>query len=177
MKKIIMIITSFILINCNLFAKEINMNEVEIYISVSKKINFLDLKETNEIFFGKYNSYIEKNIEEYKTMQQGVEQGFSAGLGSTANGVASSVGNATGKAVGQGIGMGLGIGLIYGISGSIYEKVTENDVYVLVKDFTSVNGEKSRVTALFYAKSFNDENIIKELLNKEIENKIRKDNK
>lgn len=177
MKKIIMIITSFILINCNLFAKEINMNEVEIYISVSKKINFLDLKETNEIFFGEYNSYIEKNIEEYKTMQQGVEQGFSAGLGSTANGVASSVGNATGKAVGQGIGMGLGIGLIYGISGSIYEKVTENDVYVLVKDFTSVNGEKSRVTALFYAKSFNDENIIKELLNKEIENKIRKDNK
>ena len=177
MKKIIMIITSFILINCNLFAKEINMNEVEIYVSVSKKINFLDLKETNEIFFGEYNSYIEKNIEEYKTMQQGVGQGFSAGLGSTANGVASSVGNATGKAVGQGIGMGLGIGLIYGISGSIYEKVTENDVYVLVKDFTSVNGEKSRVTALFYAKSFNDENIIKELLNKEIENKIRKDNK
>ena len=109
-----------------------------------------------------------------KKISEATANGLSSGLASTSNGVASSVGNATGKAVGQGLGMGLGIGLVYGISGSIYQKLTENDVFVLTKDYTDINGNKSRVVALFYAKSFNDKAIIKNLLIENINKKINK---
>lgn len=174
MKKIITIMISILILSSNLSAKELNMNEVETFVSYSKKIDFVNIKEENEVFFGEYNDYVEKNLEEYKKISEATANGLSSGLASTSNGVASSVGNATGKAVGQGLGMGLGIGLVYGISGSIYQKLTENDVFVLTKDYTDINGNKSRVVALFYAKSFNDKAIIKNLLIEKINKKINK---
>lgn len=151
-------------------AKELNMDEIETFVSYSKKQIFLTLKEENEAFFN-YNDYI-KNIAEYKKIAEGTANGLSTGLGPTVNGVASSL-KCNRKSSWSRISMGLGIGLVYGISGSIYQKLTENDVFVLTKDYTDIDG-KSRVVALFYAKSFNDKAIIKDLLIEKINKKINK---
>lgn len=167
MKKIMFIL---ILVS-SLWSEEIKIDDVyEVYISKTKNIDLVGASK-QEVYFGEYSQYIEKNSEELKTIATGAGKGLASGAGTTANAVTNSVGNATGKAVGQGLGMGLGIGLVMGIGEAVYNKATENEVFILVNDYTNQKGEKTRISSLIYFKSFEDTVVIKNFLEQEINKK------
>lgn len=177
-KNLIMVFVSFIFVSFA-SAEEIKIDDIyEIFISKTRNISFDNgVKNSNEVFFGKYNDYMNQKSEELKTLGQGVGSGATAGLGSAANGASNSALNATGKAVGQNLGVGVGIGLVVGLVDVVYKASTEDERYILVKDYENVKGEKTRVSALIVCNSEKNETLIKSFLLQEIEKKyyLKKD--
>lgn len=159
----------------SLWSEEIKIDDIyEVFVSKTKNVDFSKgIKSSNEVYFGKYDDYMKQKSDELKALSQSVGNGATTGLGSAANGASNSALNATGKAVGQNLGVGVGIGLVVGLVDVAYKASTEDERFILVKDFENINGEKTRISALIVANSFKDENVIKQFLLQEIEKKYK----
>jgi hypothetical protein len=152
-----------------LWSEEIKIDDVyEVYINKTVDIDIKGASK-EEVFFGKDKDWYEKQSSDLKaSMGQGVGSGAVAGLSTTANAVSNSVVNASGQAIGQGLGMGLGIGVVFGAALAVGNVITENEVYILVNDYTNNQGLKTRVIAFYCAVDFDEENVVKAFLEQEI---------
>ena len=159
MKKIMFIL----LLISSLFGKE-DFGIFESYVSKTRVIDFKN-SSSEEVFFGKYDKYQEGMKEFVKNnLLNGLSSGASTAANAVSNSAVNASGQALGQALGQGLGLGLGIGVVFAGIGLTYGKLTENDTFILIKDYTDNAGNKSRVSALFIAKSYSNEENIKSFL-------------
>lgn len=163
MKKVVCILLS---LTTTLLLSEETKPNYEIYFSKTKNIDITKESKKTEVFFGEFNDFKEKQSEEIKTLAKNLGNGLSSGLSATANAVSKSAVNSSGQALGQGSIMGLGIGLFYAGLEVGYNKYKENqyNTFILVNDFETPQGEKTRVLTYFKSDNLKDEKIIKDLL-------------
>lgn len=163
MKKIVGCLVSLSLL---LSAEE--TSKFQVYFSKTKNIELKDSKKT-EVFFGKYNDFLEKNSQDMENLAKSMGGGLVSGLGTSASYISSSASNVSGNAIGQGSIMGLGIGLVYGAIGMGYTAYKKNEYtkYILVNDFENSKGEKTRVLTYFKSDELSDEKQIKTILETE----------
>lgn len=168
MKKILTSIAITSILATNLFSETIQENEKidELHQVFINKTRNIDLTNSNKEFI--YFGTLKDLQKEYKEIQKQIaEKGFDGAIKGLQNS-SSAIAKGFLKSAGQSLGMGVGIGILYGALDPYIMSLYEDEQYILIYDFSNQNGEKTRISALFVASDFNNEETIKQYL----ENKI-----
>lgn len=156
------------LLTTNMFSKTIEANNTideihQVFVTKTNKMNLAGAKK-EFVFFGKYDDLKATYADIKKSITEKGLEGAIKGLEGSSNAIAKGFF----ESAGRGLGAGVGIGIIIGLANPFVMSLYADEQYILIYDFTSPNGDKVRVNALFAASDFDDEEVIKEYL----ENKI-----
>lgn len=155
------------LFTTSLFAEFIVENEQidelhQVLLTHTVDINFKN--STKElVFFGEIEEYNNFMKENFKGIQLKVAEGALMGLQASGKAISANLGSATASNIGVGMGIGLVVGLVLA---PIVKAAQKDNEMILIYDYTDIKNIKSRVAIMFVADGFDDEDKIRNYLDR-----------
>lgn len=155
---------ALLLINATLNAATYKPNEVidddyQVFISKTREIDFKNAKQ-ELIFYGDQYEFRDK----LETIQKDIAaKGMNSSSATSAKEIIAPILYTISTA---------GAGLVILSISPFVNRLQSDVMYILIYDYTSISGEKSRVTGWFVADDFDDAEVIKTYLDNEIKGKL-----
>ena len=168
MKKTILSIIAAAVLSTSLAAQTYKENNVidevhQVFVSKTKNIP-LNNATKEFIFFGTMEDLQEIYVNTQKTIREKGLDGALKGLEHSTNAIAKGFLESAAK----GIGAGIAFGIVLGLADPYIMAMYADEEYVLIYDYTTPSGEKTRINAVFVASDFDNEDVIKKYLEDKI---------
>ena len=154
------------LLTASLFGSDLTETKHQVFTNLTKKIELTGIKK-ELIFFGHKEKLLESYDVEYRKAMLSLDTAIK-GLEYQSDNIAKGL---IGSGI-KGLNAGAWAGILFSVIDPYVMSLYADKEYLLIYDLTNSKGQKTRISSLFVASSFDNEDEIRAYLDAQIKSKI-----